>query len=163
MLVREEEAASRVAAARERGLRVGFTCGVFDLVHAGHADYLRAARRRCDLLVVAVNDDASVARLKGEGRPIVPFAERAEVVDAFRAVDLVLALPDDRPTRLIRLLRPDLYVKGGDYDLSRLGSAPEVEGYGGEVLVIPVRHDRSSRHILRRLEELEAGGGEGGG
>ncbi len=111
-----EELAGRVAAARAAGRRVVLCNGVFDLLHVGHTRLLAAARAAGDLLVVAVNDDASAARLKGPGRPLVPAAERAEVLAALAAVDYVTVYPEDTAAATLRLLAPAIHAKGEDYD-----------------------------------------------
>jgi len=142
---------------RSRGSRLVFTNGCFDIVHRGHVEYLAAARRLGDLLVVAVNSDASVRKLKGPGRPIVTEEDRAEVVAALRAVDLVTIFDDDTPLNLIREILPDVLVKGGDYDPDAtegsayiVGSA-EVRRAGGAVAVIPLLPGRSTSGIARQL------------
>jgi rfaE bifunctional protein nucleotidyltransferase chain/domain len=139
---------------REQGLRVGFTCGAFDLLHAGHVDYLEAARGLCDRLIVAVNSDESVRSYKNPLRPIVKQGFRMNVIGALRSVDAVTLMTDTRPAPLIELLRPDLYIKGGDYQISQLKSAPLVESYGGRCAVIPVNHEISTSAIVKRIQEL---------
>jgi rfaE bifunctional protein nucleotidyltransferase chain/domain len=139
---------------REQGLRVGFTCGAFDLLHAGHVDYLEAARGLCDRLIVAVNSDESVRSYKNPLRPIVKQEFRMNVIGALRSVDAVTLMTDTRPAPLIELLRPDLYIKGGDYQISQLKSAPLVESYGGRCAVIPVNHEISTSAIVKRIQEL---------
>lgn len=136
------------------GLTVGFTCGAFDLLHAGHVDYLQAARALCDRLIVAVNSDDSVRTYKDPLRPIVKQQFRMNVIAALRCVDAVTLMSDTRPAGLIELLRPDLYIKGGDYQVSQLKSAPLVESYGGRCAVIPVNHEISTSAIVKRIQEL---------
>lgn len=151
-----EEVASLCAEARARGKRVGFTSGTFDLLHAGHVDYLEKARQACDLLVVGVNSDASVRAYKGPSRPLVPAEQRAEVVAALECVDLVFIFPERRNKVNIQLLRPDLYIKAGDYQQSQLTSKEEVERYGGKVLLIPVTTPVSTTEILARAVSVQA-------
>ena len=115
-----------------------------------------AARRDCDFLIVAINSDASTARLKGEGRPLVPFSERRDVVAALRPVDLVCELREERPLQLIGLLQPDVYFKGGDYEARELRSAPAVEAYGGRVRVLDVGTDISSTRLRERIASSES-------
>ena len=141
----------RVAEWRAHGLRVGFTNGCFDILHAGHVALLRAARRRCDRLVVALNTDASVARLKGASRPINPLADRAAVVSALSAVDAVVAFEEDTPLELIRALRPDVLVKGADYTEDRVVGADLVRASGGEVVLVDLLPGRSTTGIAARL------------
>ena len=114
----------RMARRREAaGRRIGFTCGSFDLLHAGHVQYLGAAREFCDRLIVAVNSDASIFRYKSKLRPVVPERERMYVVAGLAAVDAVTLMDDDRPLSLLLRWKPDLYIKGGDYSPEALRSA----------------------------------------
>ena len=142
-----------VDSAKAKGLKVGFTCGAFDLLHAGHVAYLSAARQMCDVLIVAVNSDDSVRAQKGPLRPIRTQEERCALVGALRCVDAVILMSDRRPNRLISMLRPDLYIKGGDYNHRQLNSAPLVEAYGGTVVLIPVRFDVSTSATIKKIVE----------
>ncbi len=150
---------------RRQGQRIGYTSGVFDLLHAGHLDYLAEARRHCDRLVVGVNSDRSVRANKGPSRPIVPEAERAALVAGLKPVDAVFIFDELNNNANIEILKPQLYIKAGDYDAARLSSAPLVRAYGGEVLLIPVKHavstsERIETVIARchaRAERLPAG------
>jgi rfaE bifunctional protein nucleotidyltransferase chain/domain len=135
----------------EQSGRVVFTNGVFDLLHPGHVDVLMGARRRGDSLVVGVNSDASVRRLKGPERPVRSEAERAYVLAALEMVDLVVLFEDDTPLALIRTLRPDILVKGGDYHEGTIVGAPDVRGWGGDVVVIPLTPGQSTTNIIRTL------------
>jgi rfaE bifunctional protein nucleotidyltransferase chain/domain len=139
---------------RSEGKTVGFTNGCFDLLHAGHARYLREARGLVDALIVAVNEDASVRLLKGEGRPILPTADRAELLAALEAVDYVVPFPERTAERLVGMLRPDVYVKGGDYahDTTRLPEAAVVRAYGGEVRLLDFHEGRSTSELIRRIQ-----------
>jgi D-beta-D-heptose 7-phosphate kinase/D-beta-D-heptose 1-phosphate adenosyltransferase len=131
--------------------RVVFTNGVFDLLHPGHVDVLMGARRQGDSLVVGLNGDASVRRLKGPERPVRSEAERAYVLAAFEMVDLVVLFEDDTPLELIRTLRPDILVKGGDYHEGTIVGAPDVRAWGGDVVVIPLTPGQSTTNIIRTL------------
>ncbi|MDO9708511.1 bifunctional D-glycero-beta-D-manno-heptose-7-phosphate kinase/D-glycero-beta-D-manno-heptose 1-phosphate adenylyltransferase HldE [Paracraurococcus lichenis] len=133
------------------GLRVGFANGCFDILHAGHVALLRAARRRCDRLVVALNTDASVARLKGPARPVNGLADRAAVISALAAVDAVVAFAEDTPLELIRLLMPDVLIKGADYSIDRVVGADLVQAAGGEVALIELVPGRSTTALVERL------------
>lgn len=135
---------------QQRG-RVVFTNGVFDLLHPGHVDVLLGARRAGDHLVVGLNSDASVRRLKGPERPVRTEAERAYVLAALAMVDCVVVFEEDTPLELIRQLRPDVLVKGGDYSESTIVGAPDVRGWGGEVIVIPLTPGQSTTSIIRKL------------
>jgi D-beta-D-heptose 7-phosphate kinase/D-beta-D-heptose 1-phosphate adenosyltransferase len=133
------------------GRRVVFTNGCFDLLHRGHTRYLEQARALGDLLVVAVNGDASVRRLKGPGRPVVLAVERAEVLAALAAVDLVLIFDDLDPGRVIRAVRPDVLVKGGDWPRDQIVGADFVRSTGGRVGSLPYVKGASTSALVRRI------------
>lgn len=145
---------SWVQAERGAGLRIGFTCGAFDVMHAGHAHYLAQAKARCDRLLVAVNSDESIRRYKNPLRPVNPWNERAFVVAALTAVDCVTILEEDRPLALIERWKPDLYIKGGDYSASALRSSSAVAAYGGESIVIA--SDFPSASTTAMFERIQA-------
>lgn len=131
--------------------RVVFTNGVFDLLHPGHVDLLVAARLWGDALVVGLNSDDSVRRLKGPDRPVRLEAERAYVLAALEAVDVVVLFAQDTPLQLVVALEPDVIVKGGDYDESTIVGAPEVRARGGQVVVVPLTPGQSTTSIIRKL------------
>ncbi|MEO6777959.1 MAG: D-glycero-beta-D-manno-heptose 1-phosphate adenylyltransferase [Gemmatimonadaceae bacterium] len=131
--------------------RVVFTNGVFDLLHPGHIDVINAARAAGDALVVGINSDASVQRLKGNSRPIRSQAERAYVLAAVEAVDVVTVFDEDTPLDLVRCLEPDVIVKGGDYTESTIVGAAEVRARGGDVLVVPLTAGQSTTSIIERM------------
>ncbi len=139
-----------VAPVRARGGTVVATGGCFDIVHAGHIACLEAARQLGDALVVLLNSDASVRRLKGPGRPVMPAAERARVLLALRCVDAVEVFDEDDPRAALDRLRPDVWVKGGDYARARIPEAKLVEGWGGRVVLVPYLDGYSTTSILRR-------------
>jgi rfaE bifunctional protein nucleotidyltransferase chain/domain len=132
---------------------VAFTNGVFDLLHPGHIDILTAARESADALVVGINSDDSVRRLKGPTRPMRTDAERAYMLGALECVDLVVIFPDDTPLNLVTHLRPDVIVKGGDYSEDTIVGAAEVKSWGGRVLVVPLTPGHSTTAIIRKLSE----------
>jgi D-beta-D-heptose 7-phosphate kinase/D-beta-D-heptose 1-phosphate adenosyltransferase len=142
--------AARQWRARQPG-RVAFTNGVFDLLHPGHVDVLVGARRTADALVVGVNADASVRRLKGPDRPVRSEADRCYVLAALAAVDAVVLFEQDTPLELVRHLRPDVLAKGGDYSESSIVGAVDVRGWGGDVIVIPLSPGHSTTATIRRL------------
>jgi D-beta-D-heptose 7-phosphate kinase/D-beta-D-heptose 1-phosphate adenosyltransferase len=142
--------AARAWRGQQRG-KVVFTNGVFDLVHPGHVDVLLAARRAGDALVVGLNTDESVRRLKGVGRPIRPLADRAYVLAAFAMVDAVVAFEQDTPLQLVQSLRPDVLVKGGDYDETTIVGAAEVRSWDGQVVVVPLTPGQSTTRIVQQL------------
>jgi rfaE bifunctional protein nucleotidyltransferase chain/domain len=133
--------------------KVGFTNGVFDLLHPGHIDVLRGARDACDLLVVGVNSDASVKRLKGPTRPIRNEAERSYVLAALAMVDAVVVFEQDTPLELINALRPTVLVKGGDYTEASIVGAREVRGWGGDVVIVSLTPGHSTTSTIERLRE----------
>jgi len=145
------EARERLSAWRARGETVVFTNGVFDLLHRGHVEYLEEAAALADRLVVGINDDASVRRLKGAERPIVPEAERQELVSALRCVDLAVLFGEDTPARIIEQIAPDVLVKGGDWAIDRIVGREFVEARGGRVLTIAVREGHSTTHLVERI------------
>jgi rfaE bifunctional protein nucleotidyltransferase chain/domain len=143
---------SQAAAWRaDRRGRLVFTNGVFDLLHAGHVDVLFGARRHGDALLVGLNSDESVRRLKGPDRPVQTEAERAYVLGSVEAVDAVVVFEQDTPLELIRHLRPDVLVKGGDYSEATIVGGREVIGWGGEVAVVPLTPGQSTTAIIARL------------
>lgn len=142
---------SRVKSLRESGGRVVFTNGCFDLLHPGHVAYLEAARSLGDALVVGLNSDASVARLKGYSRPIVPEEDRAAVLAALRSVDAVLVFDEDTPVRLLRVLCPAVYVKGGDYRVEDLPEAKVAAKIGAEVRILPFEPGYSTTALIENI------------
>jgi D-glycero-beta-D-manno-heptose 1-phosphate adenylyltransferase len=145
----------RAAELRRRGRRIAFANGHFDLLHVGHLRYLRAARERADVLVVGVNGDGSVARLKGPGRPLVPAAERAELIAALEPVDYVVIFDQDTPERLLRALRPEVHCKGTDYGAPE--QVPEyevVKSYGGSTELVGDPKDHATRDLIARAKAL---------
>jgi rfaE bifunctional protein nucleotidyltransferase chain/domain len=136
---------------RQGGSRIAFTNGCFDLLHAGHAALLVEARAAADALVVGLNGDASVRRLKGPERPLVPAAERAELLEALEPVDRVVVFDDDTPHELILALRPDVLVKGADWAEDRIVGAREVSEWGGEVRRVALRAGTSTSTIIERV------------
>ena len=134
--------------------RVVFTNGVFDLLHPGHVDVLLAARREGDMLVVGLNSDASVRRLKGPERPVRSVAERALVVAALAMVDVVVVFEEDTPLELIRALEPDVLVKGGDYTEGTVVGALDVRARGGRVVIVPLTPGQSTTSIVEKLRGI---------
>ncbi len=150
-IVTQAKAASIRERLKRQGKKVVFTNGCFDLIHAGHAIYLDAARRLGDFLVVGLNLDLSVQRLKGKGRPILKFRERALLLSYLIPVDLVVGFGDDTPIRLIKRIRPDILVKGADYKISEIVGAREVRSWGGKVKTIPLTRGKSTSRIIDNL------------
>jgi D-beta-D-heptose 7-phosphate kinase / D-beta-D-heptose 1-phosphate adenosyltransferase len=149
-IVDDQTAASIIADWKIHGLRVGFTNGCFDLLHPGHVELLRRSRAACDRLVVALNSDASVRRLKGDARPVQNERARSVVMAAIDAVDLVMLFEEDTPIRLIGLLRPDYLIKGADYTIATVVGADLVQSYGGRVILVPLERGYSTTSIITR-------------
>ncbi len=147
--------AACLEAARRRGARIVLTSGCFDLLHRGHIRYLNRARELGDLLVVGLNSDAGVRRLKGRGRPINGLEDRAEVLAGLSCVDHIVCFDEETPAELVRALRPHVFVKGGDYTREALPEAPVVEALGGVVRILPLVEDRSTTGIIQRIRTGE--------
>ena len=152
MLIPNERIEAFAAVLREAGIRVVFTNGCFDILHAGHVRYLAAARALGDVLILGLNSDASVRRLKGEMHPVNTAEDRAEVVGALKSVDYVVIFGEDTAENLIAKVRPAVYAKGGDYTRETLPEARIVESYGGEVAFIPLVAGKSTTGIIERAE-----------
>jgi D-beta-D-heptose 7-phosphate kinase/D-beta-D-heptose 1-phosphate adenosyltransferase len=148
-----DEARRALAAWRAAGERIVFTNGVFDLLHRGHAEYLATARALGERLVVGVNSDASVRRLKGPARPVVAAADRAALLEALACVDLVVIFDEDTPARLLEAMRPDVLVKGGDWAVAQIVGRELVESYGGRVLSLPLREGCGTSALIERIRE----------
>ena len=154
MLIPGDHIEAFANALRAAGQRIVFTNGCFDILHAGHVRYLAAARAHGDVLILGLNSDASVRRLKGATRPVNDERDRAEVVGALRSVDAVVIFGEDTAETLIAKVRPDVYVKGDDYTRATLPEARIVEGYGGAVAFIPLVAGKSTTDTIRRMQEL---------
>ncbi len=145
------EALARVTEARRSGKTIALANGCFDVLHVGHVRYLEGARAEADLLVVGVNGDASVRRLKGEARPVLPAADRAVLVAALRAVDLVVVFDEDDVGELLRTLRPDVHCKGTDYTVDSVPEREIVRSYGGRVAIVGDPKDHDTSRLLARI------------
>jgi rfaE bifunctional protein nucleotidyltransferase chain/domain len=145
------QVAERVAAARRAGRSIALANGCFDLLHVGHVRYLAGARAEADVLVVGVNGDASVRRLKGPDRPVMPEDDRALLVAALRAVDHVVVFQEDDVGELLRALRPDVHCKGTDYTPESVPERELVRAYGGRVAIVGDPKDHDTRALLRKL------------
>ena len=141
---------------RKQDLRIGFTNGCFDILHPGHVKLLTAARGACDRLIVGLNSDASVKRLKGEGRPVQNERARAEVLAALEAVDLVVLFEEDTPIKLITQIKPSVLVKGGDYTREQVVGHEIVEAHGGEVRLVDILPGFSTTSLVDRARGGQA-------
>ena len=147
----KKQALELVSRTKKRNERIIMTNGCFDIVHAGHVSYLMKAKSLGDFLVVAVNDDNSVTRLKGNGRPVNTLKNRMKVLNALASVDLVISFSEDTPEELISLLEPDILVKGGDYKEANIAGAKLVKESGGDVVILPFEEGCSSSLILKKM------------
>jgi rfaE bifunctional protein nucleotidyltransferase chain/domain len=151
VVVSESELVEAIARDREANRTVAFANGCFDLLHVGHVRYLQASAAEADRLIVAVNDDRSVAALKGEGRPILPASERAELVGALRGVDYVVVFGDATVERLLRLVKPDVHCKGTDYTVATVPERSVVAAYGGRTAIVGDAKQHATRELLARI------------
>ncbi len=138
--------------AREDGRKIVMTNGCFDILHAGHIKYLEEAKALGDTLIIAINDDESVVRLKGKHRPINPLSDRMKVLDGLASSDFIVPFEEDTPIELINLIKPDILVKGGDYSINDVVGADEVREYGGDVKILSYLDDYSSSKIIEKLK-----------
>ncbi len=143
-----------VASYRNVGHKIVFTNGCFDILHAGHVSYLNRAKALGDILIIGVNSDNSIRRIKGANRPINPLEDRIQVLGGLGCVDYLITFDENTPIDLIRLVQPDVYVKGGDYTKETLPEAPVVEQYGGIVELLPFLENRSTTRIIERVCQL---------
>jgi rfaE bifunctional protein nucleotidyltransferase chain/domain len=150
-VLQREQLATRVASERRAGRTVAFANGCFDLLHVGHVRYLEASAEEADVLVVALNDDAGVRLLKGEGRPILSAEHRAALVAALRCVDFVVIFPEPTVGPLLELLQPDVHCKGTDYTVESVPERAIVQGYGGRTAIVGDPKDHSTRDLLARI------------
>jgi rfaE bifunctional protein nucleotidyltransferase chain/domain len=154
VVLSEAELVRAVARDRAAGKSIAFANGCFDLLHVGHIRYVQAAAAEADRLVVAVNDDRSVAGLKGDGRPILPAADRAELVAALRGVDYVVVFGDPTVERLLLLITPDVHCKGTDYTVESVPERAVVAGYGGRTAIVGDAKTHATRDLLARIRDL---------
>ena len=152
-IVTEDELLTAVKRLKSQNKRVVMTNGCFDIIHRGHVDYLKRARALGDILIVAVNSDASVQTLKGPTRPIVPLANRMEVLEALACVDYVVPFDEETPQRLIAKILPDILVKGGDYSVEQIAGHKEVLANGGKVIILPFVDGCSTTNIVKKIKE----------
>ena len=150
-VVSREQLLERAHEARERGQTIAMANGCFDLLHVGHVRYLEGSANEADVLVVAVNDDESVRKLKGEGRPILAAGHRAELVAALRAVDFVVIFPEPTVGPLLDALRPDVHCKGTDYTVDSVPEREVVRAYGGRTAIVGDPKDHSTTDLLGRI------------
>jgi D-glycero-beta-D-manno-heptose 1-phosphate adenylyltransferase len=155
VIVSEPELMDAVASDRASGHTIAFANGCFDLLHVGHVRYLRGASREADRLIVAINDDRSVADLKGQGRPILPAADRAELVDAVSGVHYVVVFADANVERLLERIRPDVHCKGTDYTVESVPERDVVRAYGGRTAIVGDPKSHATRDLLAKIASDE--------
>ncbi|MBI2835544.1 MAG: adenylyltransferase/cytidyltransferase family protein [Acidobacteria bacterium] len=150
-IVTREELGELIRADRAAGRTIAFANGCFDVLHAGHIRYVQGARAQGDRLIVAVNDDASVSRLKGAGRPILDARDRAELVAAIRGVDYVIVFSEPTATELLAAFRPDVHCKGTDYTPDSVPERDTVRAYGGRIAIVGDPKNHSTRRLVSRI------------
>jgi D-glycero-beta-D-manno-heptose 1-phosphate adenylyltransferase len=152
VVLSEADLVAAVARERAAGQSIAFANGCFDILHVGHVRYLQGAAAEADRLIVAVNDDGSVARLKGEGRPILPAGDRAELVAGLRGVDYVVVFSETTVERLLMLLKPDVHCKGTDYTVDTVPERAVVAAYGGRTAIVGDAKDHATRDLIARVK-----------
>jgi rfaE bifunctional protein nucleotidyltransferase chain/domain len=133
---------------KNQNLKIVFTNGCFDIIHRGHIEYLNKAKKLGDVLIIGINSDSSIKKIKGDKRPIIPLYSRAYVLDNIKAVDFVVPFDEETPIELIKIIKPDVHVKGGDYKEEDLPEAEIVKSYGGEIKIIPLIEGFSTTKII---------------
>lgn len=154
MIVSINEIGSISETIRKNSKKIVFTNGCFDILHYGHISYLKQAKSLGDILIVGLNSDSSVRRIKGDQRPIIPEKERAEILDTVKPVDYVVIFGEDTPENLIHIVKPDFLVKGGDYKAKEIVGARFVQSYGGKVIILPYIPGNSTTNIIQRIKNL---------
>jgi rfaE bifunctional protein nucleotidyltransferase chain/domain len=153
-IVNRQELAEELAKLRKQGKKIVTTNGCFDILHVGHMQILNQAKALGDVLVVGVNSDASVERLKGKERPVITADDRAELLANLNSVDYVTIFEEDTPTEFLEVAKPDIHVKGADYEITALEEAPLVESYGGKVVLLKLRPGRSTTNLIKKIRAL---------
>ncbi|MCD6093710.1 MAG: D-glycero-beta-D-manno-heptose 1-phosphate adenylyltransferase [Candidatus Omnitrophica bacterium] len=149
-----EELKEIVEELKREGKKIVFTNGCFDILHIGHINYLREAKNKGDALIIGLNNDASVKKIKGQGRPIIPQNERAEILAALEFVDFVTIFEEETPLNLIKEIKPDVLVKGGDWKKEEVVGSDFVESYGGKTVLIPLVEGKSTSLIIEKIGRL---------
>lgn len=153
-ILERETLRTKLEELRKEGKKIAFTNGCFDILHVGHVRYLREAKKTADVLVLALNSDSSVRSIKGEKRPLVPQQERAEVLEALEFIDFVTIFPEATPLELIKFLKPDVLIKGGDWPEEKVVGREEVKKWGGKVTIIPEVECKSTTNIVEKIKNL---------
>lgn len=153
MILENEQIEKEIARLKSDQKKIVFTNGCFDILHSGHVFYLQEAKKLGDILILGLNSDASVRRLKGEKRPINSELDRAIVISALKCIDYVVIFEEDTPLELIERIIPDVLVKGGDYDKNKVVGKEIVENNGGEVIIIPFVDGKSTTNIINKMRD----------
>jgi len=147
-----DELQDKIKILKETGKTIVFTNGCFDLLHIGHTRYLQKAKSLGDVLIVAINSDDSVKKIKGETRPIIPQNERSEIIASLECVNYVIIFNEITPNKIIEILKPDIHVKGGDYKIDDLPEATIVKNYGGKLVIVDEIKEKSSSNIIKKIK-----------
>ena len=153
-ILEREALRNKLEALRKKGKRIAFTNGCFDILHVGHVRYLREAKKTADVLVLAINSDASVRSIKGEKRPLMNEKERAEILAALECIDFVTIFQELTPLELINYLKPDILIKGGDWPEEKVVGREEIKKWGGRVAIIPEVEGKSTTNIVEKIKKL---------
>lgn len=153
-ILKKEALRKKLEELRKKGKKIAFTNGCFDILHVGHVCYLRKARKTADALVLALNSDSSVRSIKGEKRPLVNEKERAEILAALEFVDFVTIFKESTPLKLIKYLKPDILIKGGDWPEEKVVGREEVKKWGGHVEIIPEVKGKSTTNIVEKIKHI---------
>lgn len=151
-ILKREDLRKKLDVLRKKGQKIAFTNGCFDILHVGHVRYLREAKKTANVLVLALNSDSSVKSIKGEKRPLVNEKERAEVLAALEFIDFVTIFPESTPLELIKYLKPDVLIKGGDWPEDKVVGREEVKQWGGRVAIIPEVKGKSTTNIVEKIK-----------
>lgn len=153
-IMEREALKEKLAELRQSGKKIAFTNGCFDILHVGHVRYLREAKNKADVLILALNSDSSVRALKGEMRPLTPEKERAEILAALEFIDFITIFSELTPLELIDYLRPDILIKGGDWPEDKVVGRDSVKKWGGTVIIIPEVKGKSTTNIVKKIKEI---------
>jgi rfaE bifunctional protein nucleotidyltransferase chain/domain len=153
-ILEREALRNKLEELRNKGKKIAFTNGCFDILHVGHVRYLREAKKTADVLVLALNSDSSVRSLKGEEKPLIPENERAEILAALEFIDFVTIFEELTPLELINYLKPDILIKGGDWPEEKVVGREEVKKWGGRVAIIPEVEGKSTTNIVEKIKKL---------
>ena len=157
-ILEREALRNKLEALRKKGKKIAFTNGCFDILHVGHVRYLREAKKTADVLVLALNSDSSVRSIKGEKRPLVTENERAEVLAALEFIDFITIFEESTPLELIKYLKPDILIKGGDWPEEKVVGREEVKKWGGRVAIIPEVEGKSTTSIVEKIKQIYCSG-----